>query len=118
MHKGLPFPPPGLEPGYPNQLDYSGDVKSMVKIANRDLDFAYFCPLRGAGLPGVPAAPGCQGAPGVPGLWGQVGPGLGAPTQNQFRCASRPLVEVAAGRPITSDFEHPIRETRGALPKL
>ena len=79
----------------------------MVKIAKRDLGFAYFCPLRGAGLPGVPAAPGCQGAPGLPGIGGQVGPRPGAPTPNQFRCASRPQVEAAAGRSITSDFGRP-----------
>jgi len=90
----------------------------MVKIAFSDVDFAYFCPLRGAGPPGMPAAPDCQGAPGVPEVWGQVGPGPGAPTPNQLRRASRPLVEVAAGRPGTSDFEHLIRETRGAMPKL
>ena len=102
----------------PNQLEYSGDVKSIVKIAHRDFDFAYFCPLRGAGLPGVPAAPDCQGIPRMQGFGSQVGPRPGAPTPNQFRCASRPQVEAAAGRSITSDFEHPIRGTRGALPKL
>ena len=89
------------------QLSYSRHVKSMVKIASRNFDFAYFCPLRGAGLPGVPAAPDCQGIPRVQGFGSQVGPRPGAPTPNQFRCASRPQVEAAAGRSITSDFGRP-----------
>ena len=75
-----------------------------------------FAPSRGRGCPACQPPPVARGAPGVPEVWGQVRPGPGAPTPKQFRCASRPQVEAAAGRSITSDFEHPIRVTKGALP--
>ena len=65
----------------------------MVKIELRDLDFAYFCPLKGAGLPGVPAAPGCQGGARRAGGLGPGAAGAGRPNPKAI-----PMCQPASSR--------------------